>query len=310
MTYYPMIQLSHIATERRNPESEKIDTLDTLEILRLINKEDQKVPQAIAAELPKIANAVDCIAARLQSGGRLFYLGAGTSGRLGVLDAAECPPTYGTDPSLVQGIIAGGMKALLIAREGAEDSDSLAAEDLQAAHFCAKDVLVGIAASGRTPYVIGGLRYAGKIGAATVSLSCSPDSPIAKLADIPLTIITGPEIITGSTRMKAGTAQKMVLNMLSTATMIRLGKVYGNLMIDVKASNKKLEERARSIVMEATGCSRSEAIDALNESDGRAKLAVFLLLTQLPADSAKKILAEANGHIRLALEKLTNKRSI
>ncbi len=305
-----MIQLKHISTEQRNPANANIDMLDTLTILERINQEDQQVPLAVAAVLPQIAQAVDCITSRLEKGGRLFYLGAGTSGRLGVLDAAECPPTYGTPPTLVQGIIAGGSDALLHAKEGAEDSEALAAADLQAVHFSSRDVLVGIAASGRTPYVIGGIRYAKKQGASVIALSCSTASTIAELADIPLTVVTGAEIITGSTRMKAGTAQKMVLNMLSTTVMIHLGKVYGNLMVDVRASNQKLLERARRIVMEATGCSRCEAVTALKDSDGKAKLAIFLLLSQLPVDAAKKLLAEADGHIRLALEKLTDKRGI
>ncbi len=305
-----MIQLNHIATEQRNAATAQIDTLSTLSMLQLINEEDKKIPWAIAPILPQIARAVDCIAARLKKGGRLFYLGAGTSGRLGVLDAAECPPTYGTDPAMVQGIIAGGMSALLKAREGAEDSETLAVDDLKSQLFSTADVLVGIAASGRTPYVIGGLRYARSLGAACISLTCSPASPMEALADIPLTVATGAEVITGSTRMKAGTAQKLVLNMLSTGTMIRLGKVYGNLMIDVKASNKKLEERARQIVMEACGCSRSEAVAALEKSNGRAKLAVFLLLSQQPPDIAKKLLDESEGNIRYALEKLQNQRSL
>ena len=296
-----MIQLDKIATEQRNTATAHIDELSTFDMLTLINEEDKKIAPAITHILPQIANAVDLIAARLKDGGRLFYLGAGTSGRLGILDAVECPPTYSTEPELIQGIIAGGYPAIFKAQEGAEDSAELAQKDLLSHHFNTKDILIGIAASGRTPYVAGGLQYAKSLGASTISIACSPDSPIARLADIELTAIVGPEVITGSTRMKAGTAQKLILNMLSTGTMIRLGKVYGNLMIDVKTSNKKLEERARHIVMEATGCSRDDAVTALSKTAGQTKLAVFLLLSQLPLEKARQILTAADGYVGKAL---------
>lgn len=302
-----MISLNKLMTEQRNPVSEHIDQGSAIEILRIINNEDKKIALAIEKILPDIACAVDCITQHLCHGGRLFYIGAGTSGRLGILDAVECPPTYSTAPDLIQGLIAGGKEAIFKAREGAEDSLILAEQDLRSLHFSNADVLVGIAASGRTPYVIGGLKYARSIPAATISIACTSDSEIGSIADIPLTILTGPEVVTGSTRMKAGTAQKMVLNMLSTASMIRLGKVYGNLMVDVKASNRKLEERARQIVMEATGCSRIESIEALTKAEGHAKLAIFLLLSKEPLENAKKLLAEADGYISQALERLYKK---
>ncbi len=299
-----MVNLEEIATERRNSATLHIDKLSTLEMLSLINNEDKTVPLAIEKILPDIAKAVDLISSKLQSGGRLFYIGAGTSGRLGVLDAAECPPTYGVSPDLVQGIIAGGSPALLKAQEGAEDSLELCEKDLKGKAFSKDDVLVGIAASGRTPYVIGGLRYGKSIGASTISISCSPNSAIASLADIPLTILTGPEVITGSTRMKAGTAQKLVLNMLSTGTMIKLGKVYSNLMVDLMATNKKLEERSIRIVMEATGENRDTSQKALKDCNGKAKIAIFMLLTGLSPDKAKNELDNSNGFIAKALHKL------
>lgn len=297
-----MIDLSQLSTEQRNPQSQHIDELETIDILRVINKEDKTIPLAVEKILPDIAKAVELITSRLGRGGRLFYIGAGTSGRLGILDAVECPPTYGTSPELVQGIIAGGTPAIFRAQEGAEDDPSLAEKDLKEHAFTALDVLVGIAASGRTPYVIGGMQYARRLRAATIALACSSRPALAEYADITLTPVTGPEVVTGSTRMKAGTAQKMVLNMLSTGVMIKLGKVYGNLMVDVKASNKKLEERARRIVMEATGCSREESIEALRKSDGQAKLAILLLLTGLSPKEGKKRLEQAEGRLAPALK--------
>ena len=299
-----MIQLNKLTTERRNPHTSHIDELSTLEMVTAINREDQQVPLAVEKVLPQIAEAVDLITERLKNGGRLFYIGAGTSGRLGILDAVECPPTYGTAPEMVQGLIAGGTPAIFKAQEGAEDNPALAAKDLTAAGFSACDVLVGIAASGRTPYVIGGIEYAKKIKAPTIALSCSENSQIAALADIAITPITGPEAITGSTRMKAGTAQKLVLNMLSTGTMIKLGKVYGNLMVDVKTSNLKLEERARRIVMEATGCSRDEAIAVLAQAQGRAKLAILLQLTGCSAEEGRELLKKAEGKLGSALHEM------
>ena len=276
-----VIELEKLTTEQRNPATMRIDELETEEMLSVINAEDKKVAEAVGKILPEIAKAVDAITARLQKDGRLFYIGAGTSGRLGILDAVECPPTYGTDYELVQGLIAGGATAIFRAKEGAEDDPELGRADLEEAGFAARDVLVGIAASGRTPYVKGALAYARELGAATIALACTEKAEIAELADIALLPITGPEVITGSTRMKAGTAQKMVLNMLSTGTMVKLGKVYGNLMVDVKATNEKLAERALRIVMAATETSRKEAEAALMKAGGQTKLA-----TSLPSPAA------------------------
>ncbi len=298
-----MIDLSRLSTEGQNPRSRNIDELPTLDMLRVINEEDKTIALAVERILPDIARAVDLIASRVSEGGHLFYIGAGTSGRLGILDAVECPPTYGTPPELVQGLIAGGTPAIFRAQEGAEDDPLLAEKDLKEHGFGEEDVLVGIAASGRTPYVIGGLKYARSIGAATISLACTPNPALAEFADISLTPVTGAEVVTGSTRMKAGTAQKMVLNMLSTGTMIKLGKVYGNLMVDVKSSNKKLEERARRIVMEAAGCTREESITALKEAGGSAKLAILLQCTGLDAEAGKRLLEETKGRLAPALRK-------
>lgn len=295
------MDLAKLTTERRNPTSAHIDSCSTLEMVTIMQQEDSKIAAAIEKILPAIARAIDETSQRLERGGRLFYLGAGTSGRLGILDASECPPTYGTDPELVQGLIAGGIPAIFRAQEGAEDNPDLAVEDLKEHDFTEKDVLVGIAASGRTPYVIGGLNYAKALGALTIALSCSEHSKIAALADISLTPVTGPEIVTGSTRMKAGTAQKLVLNMLSTGTMIKLGKVYGNLMVDVKASNKKLEERAIRIVMEGSGCARSEAETALQEAGGHAKLAILMVVAGVSASEGQRLLDCTAGHLAAAI---------
>ena len=287
------MDLSRLTTERRNPASAHIDNCTTLEMVTIMQQEDSKIAAAIQKILPDIARAIDETSLRLQEGGRLFYLGAGTSGRLGILDASECPPTYGTNPELVQGLIAGGIPAIFRAQEGAEDNPGLAVHDLKEHGFSAKDVLVGIAASGRTPYVVGGLQYAQKIGALTIALACSEHAEIAALADIALTPVTGPEVVTGSTRMKAGTAQKLVLNML--------GKVYGNLMVDVKASNKKLEERAIRIVMEGSGCERTEAEKALKGADGHAKLAILMVVTGVSAGEGKALLERTSGHLAAAI---------
>ena len=295
------MDLSRLTTERRNPASAHIDSCTTLEMVTIMQQEDSKIAAAIQKILPDIARAIDETSLRLQKGGRLFYLGAGTSGRLGILDASECPPTYGTDPELVQGLIAGGIPAIFRAQEGAEDNPGLAVHDLKEHGFSAKDVLVGIAASGRTPYVIGGLKYARELGALTIALACSEHAEIAALADIALTPVTGPEVVTGSTRMKAGTAQKLVLNMLSTGTMIKLGKVYGNLMVDVKASNKKLEERAIRIVMEGSGCERTEAEKALKGADGHAKLAILMVVAGVSAGEGKALLERTSGHLAAAI---------
>lgn len=295
------MNLSQLTTEQRNPRTLHIDEVPTLELVRLINEEDQRVPQAVAAILPDIARAVDLIAARLAADGRLFYIGAGTSGRLGILDAVECPPTYRTDPERIQGIIAGGTPAIFRAQEGAEDSEELGARDLAARGFRAGDIACGIAASGRTPYVIGALRHARACGGATIALACSEHAAIASLADIALLPITGPEAITGSTRMKAGTAQKLVLNMLSTGAMVKLGKTYGNLMVDVKASNAKLTERATRIVMEVAECSRETAAEALKLADGRAKVAILRVLTGRDIAGCEALLEQNHGRLLAAM---------
>lgn len=285
-----MINLKNLTTEKQNPNSKNIDELSTFDMLKIINDEDKTVALAVEKILPDIAKAVDITAEKLSKGGKIFYIGAGTSGRLGILDAVECPPTFGVDYDMFQGIIAGGYSAIFKAVEGAEDSLTLAENDLKERNFSNKDILVGIAASGRTPYVLGGLKYARSIGAITFALACGENPQIAEFADILLNPITGGEAITGSTRLKAGTAQKMVLNMLSTGAMIKLGKVYGNLMVDVKTSNEKLSERAINIVMTATDHLREECIKALKQSDGHAKTAIFMLLTKLSFEESQKIL--------------------
>ena len=272
-----MVDLDKISTEQRNAASEHIDKVSTLDMVTIINNEDKKVPEAVSAILPAIAQAVDLIGEHLNKGGRLFYVGSGTSGRLGVLDAAECPPTYSTAPEMVQGLIAGGEQAMFIAQEGAEDSEQLGREDLQGRKLTGKDVVVGLTASGRTPYVIGALRYAKTLGVATISIACSKDPEVGKVADISLVALVGPEVVTGSTRMKAGTAQKLILNMLSTGAMIKLGKVYSNLMVDVKPTNLKLKERARRIVMTLADCDKETAHRALLAVGGKVRTAVELI---------------------------------
>ena len=283
-----VLELDKIATEQRNERSKHIDEVSTLELVTIINEEDKKVPEAIEKILPQIAEAIDCIVKRFRQGGRLFYIGAGTSGRLGILDAAECPPTYNTDPEMVQGIIAGGYRAIFQAQEGAEDSEQLAREDLQAKQITNKDIVVGLTASGRTPYVLGGLKYALECGAASIAIACTQHAASEPFAQIQLSALVGPEVVTGSTRMKAGTAEKLILNMLSTGAMIKLGKVYGNLMVDVKASNKKLEERAKRIVMAGANCDRSIAEITLTKAGGSVRLAIFMLLSGLNAVEAEK----------------------
>lgn len=291
------IDLSSMITETRNPASGEIDQLPTLEMLRVINQEDQQVALAVSQLLPEITHAVDAIAAAFDKGGRLVYIGAGTSGRLGILDASECPPTYGVSAEQVIGLIAGGHKAILQAVENAEDDAELGAQDLKNIQFCADDVLVGIAASGRTPYVLGAMAHARAVGATVCSISCNPGSPLAKAADISMVAVVGPEIVTGSSRMKAGTAQKLILNMLSTGAMIRTGKVYGNLMVDVEATNAKLVERQKRIVMEATDCDRATAERALTEADNHCKTAIVMILAGLSADEARTRLQSSNGFI-------------
>lgn len=298
--------LSHLVSEGRNPETMDIDLLPSLEIVKRINQQDQLVPLAVEKVLPEIAQAVDKITAAFQQGGRLIYMGAGTSGRLGVLDASECPPTFGVSDQMVIGLIAGGPEAILKAKEGAEDSAELGVDDLKSIDFSAKDVVVGIAASGRTPYVIGALNYANDIGATTVALSCNPDSPIADVAKIAISPVVGPEALTGSTRLKSGTAQKLVLNMLTTASMIRLGKSYQNLMVDVKATNKKLIARASRIVMQATECDESEATKTLEQTDYDVKLAILILLTSMPLETARQQLEKQDGFLRKAVQSHQN----
>ncbi|MBO4401421.1 MAG: N-acetylmuramic acid 6-phosphate etherase [Selenomonadaceae bacterium] len=271
------MNFANLTTEKRNPASANIDKCSTLEMVKIINDEDKKVALAVEKVLPQIASAVDLIAQKISDGGRLFYIGAGTSGRLGVLDASECPPTFGVQAELVQGIIAGGNFALTNAVEGAEDDTNAAAVDLDARNFSAADVLAGIAASGRTPYVLSAIEYAKKIGASTVGISCVENSALGQIVDIAITPVTGAEVITGSTRLKAGTATKLVLNTLTTGAMIRLGKVYGNLMVDVRATNDKLRDRARRIVIAATNCTDAQAVDALEKCGGHAKSAIDFL---------------------------------
>jgi N-acetylmuramic acid 6-phosphate etherase len=305
-----MQNLASSPTEARNPRSEKIDELSTLEMLDVINQEDATVAGAVAAELPSIARAVDEIAARFAQGGRLFYIGAGTSGRLGVLDASECPPTFSVPPALVQGIIAGGDFALRRSSEHSEDSPEDGAHDLTAASFGVAnaadpsaptpDVLVGIAASGSTPYVLGALLHARTLSAFTIALSCVPGSPISKVASVAITPNTGPEVITGSTRMKAGTATKLVLNMLSTGVMIRTGAVYGNLMVNVKPTNAKLIDRAHRILIAATGCDRFTANRLLYEG-GSVKVAIAMHKLSLSRAAAEERLAQFGGSLTKAL---------
>ena len=292
-----MPNLSHLQTEQRNPASMHIDRMETLDMLRVINQEDHHVAEAVEKELPNIAKAVDLIYAQLKNGGRLIYCGAGTSGRLGVLDASECPPTYGVDPGMVVGLIAGGEKAVTSAAEGAEDRADWGADDLKHIGFSAQDVLVGIAASGRTPYAIGAMDHARSLGAPVIAVVCCQNSEMSRHADVTIAPVTGPEVVTGSSRMKAGTAQKMVLNMLSTAAMIKLGKVYGNLMVDLKPTNEKLVQRAIRIVCSATGADEQQARSALEASGMHCKTAIVMLLMNFTADEARKALAAADDRI-------------
>lgn len=294
--------LSTLITEQRNPNSMNVDSLSALEIVQLMNDEDKQVPLAIEKCLPQIAQAVECIVAAFQQGGRLVYIGAGTSGRLGVLDASECPPTFGVSPEIVKGIIAGGERALRHPIEGAEDSKAQAVVDLQTIQFSSKDVLVGIAASGRTPYVIGALEYAKSLGSVTVSIASNPNSAMANIVDIAIDTVVGPEVLTGSSRLKSGTAQKLVLNMLTTASMILMGKCYQNLMVDVQASNEKLKARAIRIVMQATDCDKALAEETLKQADQNAKLAIMMILSGLERAQAEALLEKHHGKLQLALK--------
>lgn len=298
-----MTELEHIETEQTNPRTRQIDQVSTLEMMGMINREDHQVPAAVEAELPRIAEAVDLLYERMRRGGRLVYCGCGTSGRLGVLDASECPPTFGTDPSMVVGVIAGGTPALTTAIEGAEDDEALGRADLAAIGFCKGDVLVGIAASGRTPYVLGAMDYARTLGAPVIALTSNPESTLTRHADLSIVPRTGPEAITGSTRLKSGTAQKLVLNMLSTGVMIKLGKVYGNLMVDVRATNEKLRLRAVSIVREATGASQEEASAALDACGQSCKKAIVSLLLGCSPEEAGEKLGQAEGRVSQAVNR-------
>ncbi|MEU4465481.1 N-acetylmuramic acid 6-phosphate etherase [Streptomyces sp. NPDC024017] len=294
-------ELESLTTEAFRPELADIDRLPTLDIARLMNGEDATVAGAVAARLPQIAAAIDAVAERMARGGRLVYAGAGTAGRLGVLDASECPPTFNTDPSRVVGLIAGGPDAVVTSVEGAEDSRELARADLATLALTPDDTVVGISASGRTPYAIGAVEHARARHSLTIGLACNPGSPLAAAADHGIEIVVGPELLTGSTRLKAGTAQKLVLNMLSTITMIRLGKTYGNLMVDVRASNDKLRARSHRIVALATGAADEDIERALTATDGEVKHAILTLLADVDGPTAARLLEESDGHLRAAL---------
>lgn len=295
------MDLSHMTTERRNQATLDLDTMTALEIATVMNREDRNVPLAIEKALPQIAQTIEAVEKAFRQGGRLFYVGAGTSGRLGVLDASECPPTFGVPGEMVVGLIAGGDRALRFPIEGAEDDKEQGKKDLEAHGLNAKDVLVGIAASGRTPYVIGGLEYANSLGCKTVSIACNRESAVGKVAQIAIEVEVGPEVLTGSTRLKSGTAQKLILNMISTGAMVRIGKAYQNLMVDVVQSNEKLQVRAENIVMEATGVERSKARETIDAAGGKVKLAIVMLLTGRDAKEAEALLERSGGHVRRAI---------
>lgn len=295
------MDLNKMMTETRNPDTMNLDEMSALEIVTAMNREDRKVPEGIQPVLPQIAAVVETVEAAFRQGGRLFYLGAGTSGRLGVLDASECPPTFGVEPGMVVGLIAGGDRALRFPIEGAEDNRELGRKDLEEHDLCAKDVVVGIAASGRTPYVLGALDYARSIGCKTAAIACNKGSAIGQAADIAIEAQVGPEVLTGSTRLKAGTAQKMILNMITTGSMVRIGKAYQNLMVDVVQSNEKLETRAENIVMAATGVDRAQARETIDAAGGKVKLAITMILTDRDAEQAAQLLEKAGGRVRDAL---------
>lgn len=296
------MNLGALVSEARNADTLDLDNLSTLEMVTRFNQQDATVAEAVRKTLPEVARAVDAAALSLSEGGRLIYMGAGTSGRLGVLDASECPPTFGVPHGLVIGLIAGGPGALLKAVEGAEDNEQLGVSDLQALNLTAQDMVVGIAASGRTPYVIGALRYARQLGCRTAAVSCNPDSPIAREAEIAISPVVGPEALTGSTRLKSGTAQKLVLNMLSTGAMVKTGKVYQNLMVDMQATNIKLVDRASRMVCQATGCTAEEAEAALKQTSYEVKTAILMVLSGIPAGEAKALLGKHHGFLRAALQ--------
>ncbi|GGX23552.1 N-acetylmuramic acid 6-phosphate etherase [Streptomyces lomondensis] len=298
-------ELESLTTEAFRPDLADIDRLPTLDIARLMNGEDATVAGAVAARLPRIAAAIDAVAERMARGGRMVYAGAGTAGRLGVLDASECPPTFNTDPSRVVGLIAGGPQAVVTSVEGAEDSRELARADLEPLGLTPDDTVVGVSASGRTPYAIGAVEYARARRSLTIGLACNPGSPLAAAADHGIEIVVGPELLTGSTRLKAGTAQKLVLNMISTITMIRLGKTYGNLMVDVRASNDKLRARSHRIVSLATGAADEEIERALSATDGEVKNAILTILADVDGPTAARLLEQSDGHLRAALAAAT-----
>ncbi|GAA0424167.1 MULTISPECIES: N-acetylmuramic acid 6-phosphate etherase [Virgibacillus] len=297
-----MINLNNMTTEKQNTKTMNLDQMSVIEALKVMNQEDQQVAKAIEPVLPAIEQAVKSIISSFESNGRLIYIGAGTSGRLGVLDAAECPPTFGTPPEKVIGLIAGGEKAFTKAVEGAEDSRTLAEQDLKELQLKENDIVVGLAASGRTPYVIGALNYANSIGAKTVAIACNQHSPIGKVATVPIEVTTGPEVLSGSTRLKAATAQKLILNMLSTISMVGIGKVYKNLMVDLQTTNQKLETRALRIVMAATEVDMETAKAKLKEGEGDVKLAITMILLGSDITTAKASLEKANGHIRKTIQ--------
>ncbi|CAO96049.1 N-acetylmuramic acid 6-phosphate etherase [Erwinia tasmaniensis] len=296
------MDLGSLISETRNPDTLDLDNLSTLDMVTKLNQQDTTVAGAVSRTLPQVAEAVDSAAATLLAGGRLIYIGAGTSGRLGVLDASECPPTFGIPHGVVIGLIAGGPAALVTSVEGAEDDEGLGISDLQAQNLSANDMVIGLAASGRTPYAIGALRYARQLGCRTAAISCNPHSPLALEAEIAISPLVGPEALTGSTRLKSGTAQKLVLNMISTGAMIKIGKVYQNLMVDMRASNVKLVDRARRMVCEATGCEVAQAESALQQAQYEVKTAILMILTDLTAEQAGQRLAMHGGFLRAALQ--------
>lgn len=301
-----MIDLTKLSTETRNEATMKLDEMSPLEIAQAMNKEDAKVAEAIKEVLPQIAELIEWCTESLKQGGRIVYMGAGTSGRLGLLDAVECPPTFGVTPETVVGLIAGGESAFIKAVEGAEDSHTLGEEDLKNIGLCDKDIVIGIAASGRTPYVIYGLRYAKKVGCKTAVVVCNRNSEMAKESDLAVEPVLGPEVLTGSTRLKAGTAQKMILNMISTGSMVGIGKSYQNLMVDVLQTNEKLVTRAENIIIEATQCEREKAKEVLQKAEGSVKLAITSILLECDMEKAKEALKQAGGHIRVALNNKGN----
>ncbi len=297
-----MLDLATLTTETRNVDTMDLDRMTPEEFVRVMNREDHKVAEAVEKVLPQIAQTITWAVEALKKGGRIIYVGAGTSGRLGILDAAECPPTFGVSSDMVVGVIAGGTEALTKAVENAEDSDRLCEEDLKKIRLSEKDLVIGLATSGRTPYVVYGLRYAGQIGCRTVGISCNADARISEEAGLAIEVVTGPEVLTGSTRLKAGTAQKMILNMISTGSMAGIGKIYQNLMVDVQQSNEKLMIRARNITMEATGCTAEEAERVLKAAGGYVKKAILMILLECDSGEADRALEKADGHIRKALE--------